>query len=246
VFRLDLPLTPNGKIDKQALFASMIPSPEKQLISKPEPAMLHAPENCSVFMEKSTVAIAESDRTGMSKSNASSEDIWEKYPLPEKHGVHGARALRHRFFSLYRRFFSVVFIGNILAMIFVISRFSRQGLDLPTLGTVTAANLTFAVLMRQDHVINVLFIIACSVPTWIPLFIRRNCAKIYHIGGLHSGCAVAATAWLLLFTIAATIKFANPAVLGISYALIVLLIAMVASAHPEFRARFHDRFELIH
>jgi hypothetical protein len=246
VFRLDLPLTANGKIDKQVLFASMIADPEKQLIFKPAPAMLHAPENGFVSMEKSIVTIAESQHTGMSGSNASSDDILEKYPLPEKHGVHGVRALRHRFFSLYRRFFSVVFIGNMVALIFVISRFSHHGQDLPTLGTATATNLTLAVLMRQDHVINLLFTIACSIPTWTPLFIRRNCAKIYHIGGLHSGCAVAATAWLLFFTIAATITSAHPAVLGVSYALIVLLISMVVSAHPDFRARFHDRFELIH
>lgn len=246
MFRLDLPLTPNGKIDKRALFASIIANPQEQPIFKPAPVMLYPPEDSSVSMEKSTVAIAESHHTGMSGSNASNDDILEKYPLPEKHGVHGARALRHRFFSLYRRFFSVVFMGNMVAMICVISRFSRHGLDLPTLGTATAANLTFAVLMRQDHVINVLFLIACSFPTWTPLFIRRNCAKIYHIGGLHSGCAVAATAWLLFFTIAATITFASPAVLGVSYVLIMLLIAMVTSAHPEFRARFHNRFELIH
>jgi hypothetical protein len=131
-------------------------------------------------------------------------------------------------------------------MIFMLYRRSPQDQDLPNLATATAANLTFAVLVRQDHVVNILFKIACSVPTWAPIFIRRNCAKVYHIGGLHSGCAVAATVWLVLFTIAATVKSADPAVLAVSYALVALLSAIVASAHPTFRARFHNRFELIH
>lgn len=37
-----------------------------------------------------------------------------------------------------------------------------------------------------------------------PLAIRRICARVYHIGGLHSGFAVSGTIWLVLFAGQAT------------------------------------------
>ena len=40
-----------------------------------------------------------------------------------------------------------------------------------------------------------------------PLSIRRVCARVYHIGGLHSGCAVSGVVWLVLFTGQATREF---------------------------------------
>ncbi|KFY29922.1 hypothetical protein V494_08373 [Pseudogymnoascus sp. VKM F-4513 (FW-928)] len=247
VYRPDLPLTPNGKIDKQALLASIPANQEMQLIVKPTPATMSDLEKYPTSMETPPVATIEPQNTGANKSDSSSSSIEEKHPLPPKLGRHGARALRHRFFSLYRRFFSIVFMGNMIAVIYMIQRYAVQGRpNLPNLGTATAANLSIAVLMRQDHVVNLLFTLACSVPTSAPLFIRRNCAKVYHIGGLHSGAGVAATTWLVVFTIVATIESAHPAVLAVSYTLIALLVGIVVSAHPTFRAQFHNRFELIH
>lgn len=34
--------------------------------------------------------------------------------------------------------------------------------------------------------------------------IRSVCARVYHIGGLHSGCGVSGVLWLILFTAQAT------------------------------------------
>ncbi|OBT67569.1 hypothetical protein VE03_03817 [Pseudogymnoascus sp. 23342-1-I1] len=248
VYRHELPLTPNGKIDKQALLASIPADQGMQSIAQPTPATSNDVEKYPVSTENPAVMAIEPYDTGASKSDSSATSIEEKekHPLPEKLGTHGARALRHRFFSLYRRFFSVVFIANMAAVIYMIHRFATRGIDLPSLGTATAANLCTAVLIRQDHVVNLLFTLACSVPTSAPLFIRRNCAKVYHIGGLHSGAGAAATTWLLIFTITATIDRAHPAVLAVSYTLIALLVGIVVSAHPTFRAQFHNRFELIH
>lgn len=248
VYKHELPLTPNGKIDKQALLASIPANQEMQLVAQPTPATSNDLEKYPVSTGNTAVMAIEPYDTGANKSDSSATSIEEKekHPLPEKLGKHGTRALRHRFFSLYRRFFSVVFIANMAAVIYMIHRFATQGIDIPSLGTATAANLCTAVLIRQDHVVNLLFTLACSVPTSAPLFIRRNCAKVYHIGGLHSGAGAAATTWLLIFTIAATIDSAHPAVLAVSYILIALLVGIVVTAHPTFRAQFHNRFELIH
>ena len=167
-----------------------------------------------------------------------------RYTLPEKKGLHGWRALRHRTFSLYRRLFSVVFIINLILLIVMLTE--RGGPKLDHLATAIAANLAASVLFRQDYVINFLFTIACSVPTSAPMFIRRNCAKIYHIGGLHSGLGVASTFWLLAFTITATIRGSCPAALVVSYALVGLLCSILALAHPTYRAQFHNHFEMVH
>lgn len=86
--------------------------------------------------------------------------------------------------------------------------------------------------MRQDHIINLLFWIACSVPTSAPLFTRRNLAKVYHVGELHNGCDVAASSWFLVCTVAATIRRADPVVLVISFCLISLLLGIIAIVHP--------------
>ena len=42
--------------------------------------------------------------------------------LPAKNGFHGERWLRHRFFSLYRRLFSVVLLGNVIALVVILAR----------------------------------------------------------------------------------------------------------------------------
>lgn len=180
-----------------------------------------------------------------SSSMSSSNTYLEKYQLPKKIGRHGLRAFRHRILSLYRRLFSIVFVINLIALIFML-KFGREGRGLENVSVAIGANLATAVLMRQEIVINALFNTACSIPTSAPMWLRRNCAKVYHIGGLHSGCAVASTFWLILFTIVATVEYRDPAVLVISYLLILLLVGMVFSAHPTIRIKYHDHFELIH
>jgi hypothetical protein len=237
-------MTSNGKIDKRALLAlvgigsSSIPTPPATPeLSKPEPAV--------VVSEKQQLQIVLAPPSTSSTSSSSESDYLEKFSLPPKKGRHGLRALRHRIFSLYRRLFSVVLTANIVAVLLMI-RFGAEGRGLQNISTAVAANLTMAVLMRQEHVINLLFTVACSVPTSWPLWLRRNLAKVYHIGGLHSGCAIASTIWLLIFTVAATVDSQDPVTLVISYLLVALLLAMVASAHPTLRIKYHDRFEIIH
>ena len=240
VFQETLPMTSNGKIDKRALLASvagkpLIP-PSTPEISKPLPA--YTPS------EKQEMQITVGPPSTSSSSDSDS-DYFEKFPVPEKKGIHRLRALRHRILSLYRRLFTLVFIVNLTAVYLMIS-FGRTGKGLQNMSTATAANLTVAVLMRQEYVINALFTIACAVPTTWPLFIRRNCAKVYHIGGLHSGCAIFSLIWLIIFTVGTTLNNPDPATLVVSYLIITLMIAMVGTAHPAMRIKYHDRFELVH
>lgn len=188
----------------------------------------------------------------------SQESLAEKeFILPPEKGAHSYMWLRHYFFTMYRRLFSVVFIGN-LATILTIFAYRRtlNDLQLSDLATATAANITVALLMRQEYVINLLFTVACSVPTWMPLLIRRNCAKVFHIGGIHSSAGVAAVFWFTTLTVAATIGLAAPektslgktnlAIVLIVYIILALCISILATAYPSFRAKHHDIFERTH
>lgn len=127
-----------------------------------------------------------------------------------------------------------------------------SGARLPSLALAVAVNLTVAVLVRQQYVINGLFWLATRAPTHWPLALRWNLGKVYHFGGLHSGCACAATLWFTLFTgsviwhLAMDIPGASAGVLAISLALLLLLCLLVVSAQPAVRRVYHNGFELTH
>lgn len=176
--------------------------------------------------------------------------------LPVKHGLHGQRWIRHRAFILYRRFFSIVVLANLGVAGYIVYRKSARGEQiLADLATAAAANLCMAVLMRSEPVVNLLFTIFCSVPTSFPLAIRRHCARIFHIGGIHSGCAIAATLFFSIFTVTATVESAtkrgsqqgvSTAVLVLSYLVMTLLVAIGSMSHPTIRAKYHNIWEMSH
>ncbi|KAI1496774.1 surfactin synthetase subunit 3 [Biscogniauxia marginata] len=254
LFLSEVPLTANGKVDKRKLRA----------LAEAEKALLESPSFETLSSSPSTIAVStySDPEKGLSKVSESelqyyapSEDEEVKYKLPEKNGFHGERWLRHRFFSLYRRFFSLIFFGNLIAFAIVWWQSWHKGsLPIPSLATAVASNLLVAVAMRQDYVINFCFWLATRVPTWAPLSIRRHCARVYHIGGIHSGAAVSASMWWLVFTIAVTVNFVNGnkeyrinvGTVVLSYLVLALLAAIVGMAHPDVRVKMHDQFEWTH
>ncbi|NUT96555.1 MAG: hypothetical protein HOY78_31480 [Saccharothrix sp.] len=100
------------------------------------------------------------------------------------------------------------------------------------------ANLTLAVLIRQQYVINLLFRLATSAPTTWPLKVRWTLGKVYHFGGLHVGAAVCATVW---FAVLAWTT-ADP----LAWVILAVLVFMIVFALPALRARRHDLFERTH
>lgn len=129
--------------------------------------------------------------------------IWAGYQqdiLPNKTQGRILRNLRHKVMILYRRMFGVVFLVNFGIFIW----YAVRGANSLQLGQVVIGNLFTAILMRQDYVIDAFFVVFTAVPPSWPLFIRRICARVYHIGGLHSGAGVSGVLWLILFTARAT------------------------------------------
>ncbi len=128
----------------------------------------------------------------------------------------------------------------------------EDGSALSALAALTLVNLTAAVLMRQQNLLNVLFGLAGRGSRSWPLWIRWSVSKVHHIGGLHVGGALAGTAWLLAFTCVAIVASAqHPAsvsdtTLVLCYCLVALALLVVVCAAPPVRSRAHNVFEHSH
>ncbi|KAL2152757.1 hypothetical protein VTH82DRAFT_5942 [Thermothelomyces myriococcoides] len=184
-------------------------------------------------------------------------------PLPPKRSsIRAYRYIRWNFGSVYRRIFTLVYLGNMAALAAMIARRAKSGnpadFTAQDAASAVTANVLAAVLMRNEHIVNGLFWFFVS--PWIsvmPLRVRTLSAKVYSYGGIHSGSGVSATFWFIAFLVLLTIDFQRTSGPGpvsnlrggiyfVSYTIIVLLVSMVVSAHPEARRRMHNWFENIH
>ncbi|KAJ7109738.1 nonribosomal peptide synthetase 12, partial [Mycena crocata] len=230
-----------AKMDKADLALVLIPQPSvaNSIVDNQSPIkyfgapILSAP---SVDLEKSDLRVP--------------WEGYEKDDIPDKRERKIVRNLRHQVFSLYRRLFGIVFVTNMGIFLAILI---QGGANSQRLGMITIGNLFCAILMRQDYVINVFFNVLCAVPTSWPLSIRRVCARVYHIGGLHSGSATSGVMWLALLCGQSTREavqggnnHASVATVSISYSILLLLLGIVVFAHPSMRVKRHDLFERVH
>lgn len=173
-------------------------------------------------------------------------------PLPEKRYARWYRNLRWTFLNVYERLALIVLIPNLICMIWVLTR--PNPFDSPTrFSTPVAANITATVLIRNEHVINFLFWSFGKTPRTWPLRIRRIVAKLYHLGGIHSGCGTAGCIWFFLFNGAVLEIQGNNQYQGIragtflsTVALDILLFNILMLSLPKLRARYHNMWEQMH
>ena len=158
-------------------------------------------------------------------------------------------------FSHYNRLVVLVLACNMAVLVYGITVgqwWSTAGVILPMLSALVVANLSLAILIRQQYLINLLFWLATRAPTTWPLAVRRSLAKVYHFGGLHSGGAMAAIAWFaLLFGSMIWQRLEGPGgvsltLIGLSGGLLGLLLLVAVMAMPTLRGRFHNAFERTH
>ena len=153
----------------------------------------------------------------------------------------------------YNRLIALVFLLNTAYL-----GFATQGSWLPsdiglkTLSNLVIVNISMAILIRQQVVINALFKIATSAPTSWPLSVRWVLGKVYHFGGIHVGGAIMGTVWFAAFATALIVTRLKGqpgvswATVAVTVAILGILIMMIGFATPKFRAKYHDRFELTH
>lgn len=174
------------------------------------------------------------------------------HPLPPKRQHPIVRNLRHTYWAVYQRLFSVVTILNAIAFVSILTTvdLSKPQL-LSSLATAAASNILAAILMRQEYVINFIFKTCWMIPHSAPLRIRRMLAKVYEFGGMHSGAAFCSTAWFIAYSAILTKDMINgamrfPAMLAVAWVLVFLLVLIIATAVPMFRMAHHNSFEVIH
>ena len=164
------------------------------------------------------------------------------------------RRLRYTILAVYQRLFTIAFTANIIGLVIVLVRARNKypsGPSISALATATSVNVTVAIAMRQEYVINALYDICCLTPHSWPLRIRRLLAKVYEFGGVHSGCAISAVVWFILFAAFATRDYSNHtfdslAVIVVTYVLLFLFLAICFFSIPKFRFKSHNLFETVH
>jgi hypothetical protein len=154
----------------------------------------------------------------------------------------------------YFRWFVLVVIVNLWLLWDVYVRLAQtSSLELVTFYSYAVLlNFFVAILIRQHYVINLLFWLATRTPLHWPLPIRWAMGKVYHFGGLHTGCACAGTFWFCVL-LASMYHFQQQQQIQLSLAtlifsscILLLLLMMIISALPKIRARKHNQFEIIH
>ncbi|KAK3686789.1 hypothetical protein LTR37_019468 [Vermiconidia calcicola] len=174
-------------------------------------------------------------------------------PLPEIAWASWFAKWRFAVPSVYRRLWALVIVANVVAMAVMFARLAERT-DSFTYGnaaTATGANLAVAALARHEHFINLLFRLVCFLPHGTPLAIRKSAAMVYSYGGVHSGCGISALLWYVIYTVLMALQYRGPD--GIRMALsattavtLMLLILIIAMAHPFIRRRWHNKWELSH
>lgn len=174
--------------------------------------------------------------------------------LPPKRYYPIIRRLRYNLFAVYQRLLTFTLLLN-LAAVLILLHFSvwrtSEAFQLTNLATFASSNFLVAILFRQDWLINLLFRTAWLVPWTLPLRARRVISRVYCYGGIHSGAAVAGTAWWVAFTCVLSWEGValgqhTPVLLLLALVIASLLVAIVLLSLPRVRARYHDAWELSH
>lgn len=176
-------------------------------------------------------------------------DLESQVPPPKKKSRFAL--IRYTLLDIYRRLFTLVFLANV-AIFIAIMVTDRK---LMALGNAAAANLLACGLARQPLVVNAVFRTVCSIPRSAPLRLRRIASKVYHYGGVHSGCGVTALVWYIGFVGMMSYQYVYPpggmqtvslAPVVLAYILLALLLLIIIVAYPAIRFKMHDYFELTH
>ncbi|KAF2231308.1 hypothetical protein EV356DRAFT_525967 [Viridothelium virens] len=224
-------------------------------------------DNVNQLLEKSNDGLdGKLTQAGVNISSArasgASFDL-QKHPLPATVQSRASwKRFRYQLFSTYRRLFTLIFTVNAVALVVFLAQLrhgSHSSVATPAnSATAAAANFCIGVLMRNEHTVNCLFRIACSVPVSSPVWIRRYAAKVYCYGGVHSGCGVSGTMWYLTFCglvfkqIDSTLRsgagldWEDRALAATTAVTVLLLVFILAFAHPHVRMKIHNHFETIH
>ncbi|KAF4344542.1 non-ribosomal peptide synthetase [Fusarium beomiforme] len=150
-------------------------------------------------------------------------------------------------FNTYKKLFTIVIILNLVGMI--LTSVGEFPYAQNHLGAMVLGNLLFAILMRNELFFRILYMAAIyGLRSWAPIRIKLAVASfLQHVGGVHSGCAISGTAWLVYFVIQIFPHQKHHLDVLISgIVTCVFIIISVLSAVPWVRNNYHNVFEKFH
>ncbi|KAG9000656.1 hypothetical protein FRB94_005309 [Tulasnella sp. JGI-2019a] len=163
--------------------------------------------------------------------------------------IKGSRYIKFMlWFNTYRKFFTAVVTFNLIAILLaILGRFPYARVNN---GAFILGNLMTAVLMRNEIFGRLLYLaVNTLLAKWPPLCIRLAATStLQHLGGIHSGCALSGTAWLI-FRVVLLITHAaknNRAVIATGIITNLAICISVLSAFPWVRNTRHNVFERHH
>jgi hypothetical protein len=225
------------------------PAPSRETTQTPSSA---------VSLHFDTEKRSQADSSSIDSAMYGSFEDWAQYiarkgtlePVPRITYPRQLALIRWGFFTTYRRLFSLVFIGNMIALIIILTKHR----NLHAVANAAAANLAVTGLIRLPHIVNIFYATFCSLPTSAPLVIRRAAADVSHFGGVHSGCGIAALCWYICLCGIVTRNYVirdppeihDTGLLVLMYLILVVIMAIIISAYPMFRFKSHDTFEFTH
>jgi hypothetical protein len=231
------------------------------LLSSPE-AAYHSPLSSLTKFTPSQTTLSQNTLSHIQFSSESlvntslnqEQDLEKGIQLPQKRHGWLTRHTRYTIFTTYRRLFTFVVIVNLISILIVINIEDKGILNVQfssSLATAASANLFVTTAVRQDYILNTFFRLFSLIPISTPLSFRRNIAKFYEFGGIHSGTAVSGTLWFILLTINVWYNHLSGVlhsvmVITITSILLFLLLTIIILAHPQLRVKMHDIFERSH
>lgn len=190
---------------------------------------------------------SEFDITGLMKSPM---QLMKEKTCTSQGSRRGSQLLRP--FTVYHRLSLLIVLPNAAVIIYQLIHGTLFDQPAACINAV-AANIAASVLIRQDHIINLLFTVFGLIPHCVPLRLRWHAAKLYHLGGIHSGAGIAAGIWMVFFNIASILTQPQTgltpkvsAIIALCLIMDILLLQMLVFSIPIFRARFHNTWELLH
>lgn len=110
-------------------------------------------------------------------------------------------------------------------------------------------NLLIATLIRNELILHLLYRLAVWISN-VPIggkyskYYINTC--VHYIGGVHTSCATWGVLWLVIDVVYQFGNLTDPILMVISYTLLTVLFAIIITALPPFRERFHNFFEQAH
>ena len=142
--------------------------------------------------------------------------------------------LKSKHLMHYNRIIFLVILTNIIFYL------NSSDLSANTVLKAVLVNFFMAMIVRQHYLINLFFLVATSIPHWVPLKIRAFFGKVYHFGGFHVGGAISAIFWYVLFLLKSHETYS---VLINAISLVNLVIMVSISLVAFNRHKVHDLFE---